>query len=48
MGELLKRLAELPVQTLSTPEPDLEEIFLGLYEGDDAGEGPSGEDDDAA
>jgi len=35
---VLRKLAELPVETLSAPEPDLEEIFLGLYRGEDGGD----------
>jgi ABC-2 type transport system ATP-binding protein len=31
MGELIRALAELPVEIVSTPDPDLEEVFLGLY-----------------
>ncbi len=31
MGELIKALAALPVEIVSTPDPDLEEVFLGLY-----------------
>ena len=31
MGPVLRALAPLPVEQLSAPEPDLEEIFLGLY-----------------
>ena len=31
MRELIQALARLPVETVSTPAPDLEEVFLGLY-----------------
>lgn len=31
IGPLIKALAPLPVETLSMPDPDLEEIFLTLY-----------------
>ena len=34
VGDLIAALAKLPVETLSAPEPDLEEIFLGLYRGE--------------
>jgi ABC-2 type transport system ATP-binding protein len=40
MDPLLKALAEHPVEELSAPEPDLEEIFLGLYSAE--GEPPGG------
>ncbi|HET8976090.1 MAG TPA: ABC transporter ATP-binding protein [Solirubrobacterales bacterium] len=33
MAELIAALAEMPVEVLTTPEPDLEEVFLGLYGG---------------
>ena len=37
MRELIEALAALPVEILSTPDPDLEEVFLGLYgAGDEA------------
>jgi ABC-2 type transport system ATP-binding protein len=47
MRELIGALAEMPVEVLSTPEPDLEEVFLGLYgdgDGADAAEAAGGEE----
>ncbi|MET0957703.1 MAG: ABC transporter ATP-binding protein [Solirubrobacterales bacterium] len=37
VGPLLEVLATLPVESLAAPEPDLEEIFLGLYSGNSEG-----------
>jgi ABC-2 type transport system ATP-binding protein len=49
MGGLIAGLARLPVETMSTPEPDLEEIFLDLYGADAAGPAADAEGDgDAA
>ena len=42
MDQIVKALAAHPIETLSTPEPELEEIFLGLYE--DQPEGTGGEE----
>jgi ABC-2 type transport system ATP-binding protein len=47
MDEIIKALASHPIETLSTPEPELEEIFLGLYQDEPtevAGEGSGGND----
>jgi ABC-2 type transport system ATP-binding protein len=41
---VVKALAAHPVLSLSTPEPDLEEIFLGLYRGE--GSEPTGDPGD--
>ncbi|MGH2984591.1 MAG: ATP-binding cassette domain-containing protein [Solirubrobacterales bacterium] len=37
MDAIVKALAAHPIETLSTPEPELEEIFLGLYQDEPAG-----------
>ena len=34
---VLKAIARHPVESLSAPEPELEEVFLGLYRGDGVG-----------
>ncbi len=49
MGELIQRLATLPVELVSTPDPDLEDVFLALYEdeGEDAEPGDRGGERDA-
>ena len=47
MNDIVKALATHQVETLSTPEPELEEIFLGLYRdqpADAAAEQSGGED----
>ena len=46
MDEIIKALAAHPIETLSTPEPELEEIFLGLYQdpAEVAGEQSGGKD----
>ena len=38
MDPLVKKLAGLPVRELSAPEPDLEELFLGMYSAEPAAE----------
>jgi hypothetical protein len=47
MDEIVKALAAHPIETLSTPEPELEEVFLGLYQDDPPtarAEQPGGDD----